>query len=304
MRLPALLLLACFAGLARGEAAAEPLQACMDAVFAGAREIVRDEPFTLRELCPELAEDQGLLTALPLQDAIGEDLTPAQLLDLRAAWVSTRTGPGPAGPLRPADLGPILEAMDTTDSEPSLWEQFRAWLLENLRSDNEAPSWLVEWLENLDFDGATAGFILKLLLAGIVLLAIGLVLNELVKADLRLSGAPSRRRPLPPQTGTGPEAADWDSLIGLPARQQPAALLQYLLNSLDRAGIIAVQRAWTNHEYAAAVRRRLPGASAAFARVVAAAEHAVYGGHEPVDEEARTLRRGAEQVRDALEPGA
>lgn len=304
MRLPALLLLASFAGIARGENSAAPLDACVDAVFAGAREIVREEPFDLRELCPELAENRMLLTALPLQAPLAEELTPAQLLDLRAAWADTRVESGAVEPLRPAALGPILEAMDTTDSEPGLWAQFRAWLLEHLRTDEEAPSWLVEWLENLDFDTATAGFVLKLLLAAIVLLAIGLVLNELMKADLRLSGVGGRRRPMQPQTRTGPEAADWNSIIGLPAKDQAAALLQYLVSSLDRAGVIAMQRAWTNREYAAAVRRRLPGVSTAFARVVAAAERTVYGGHEPVGDEARALRRGAEQVRDAVEQGA
>lgn len=299
MRLFGLLLFA-FAGIAQGQAV-HPLQACIDAIVGAPENVERVEPLMLSEHCPALARDRAQLDALPLQDPLGEGLTIAQMLDLRAALASAAEPPGAARLADPAALGPILESMDTGESSPDLWDRFRAWLLEHLRTDEEPPGWLVDWLDSVEFDPDTAAFIFKALLVVVVLLALWVVLNELMKADLRLGGRNARReKSSARQTASGGGKA----IESISATDQPAALLRRVLDALDRAGIIAVQRAWTNREYASAVRRRLPGAAQAFAALATAAELSVYAGRNPDEQERGQLFRQAEQIRDVLERGA
>lgn len=279
-----------------------PLQQCIDGAFADGYGAERDQPFPLEMVCPDLAAD-GMLQGLPLQAPLGEDVTPAQLLDLRALQQTTRNRPGLRNEADPAGLGPILEEMDTASAEPGLWERFRTWLLEHLRSDDEAPSWLVEWLDNIEIDEDTATLIFELLIVAIVLMGIGVVLNELMKADLRFSRSTARRAQVRPGGPQG-DAPDWEAIVRLPAGQQPAAMVRYLLEALERANILPVRRAWTYREYAKAIRSRLPAAAAAFSHLACAAEMAVYGNRKPDEQGSRELLENAEAVRDVLEQGA
>jgi hypothetical protein len=300
-----LLLVAALLVLSGARAQTGPsLQQCIDGAFADGFGAERDQPFPLEMVCPELAGD-GRLESLPLQAPLGEDVTPAQLLDLRALHQTTRHLPGAVNnEADPATLSPILKQMDTASEEPGLWERFRAWLLEHLRSDDEAQSWLVEWLDNVEIDEDTATLIFGLLIVAIVLMGVGVVLNELMKADLRFSGSTARRSRLHPGDGLQGDAPDWQTIASLPAGQQPAAALRYLLEALDRANIIPARRAWTYREYAKAIRSRLPAVANAFTHLTAAAEMAVYGNREPSERESRQLLASAEAVKHALEQGA
>jgi len=278
----------------------KPLQTCIDAVFESPYGAESGEPFPLEMLCPALASERDLLDTLPLQSPLGENLTPTQLLDLRAALATTRTNTA-ALLAEPAALGPILAQMDTSSTGPGIWERFTSWLLERLRTDEQAPAWLVEWLESIEFDGETALWVVRILLVAVVLMGLGILLNELMKADLRVRRRHRARRAARSLNRPSEGPLHWHAIGRLPAREQPAALLRYLVDALERAGIIAAQRAWTNREYAAAVRQKLPEPANAFARLAAAAEQTVYGGREPNEQEKDRVRQNAERVRDFLE---
>lgn len=282
---------------------APPVQRCIDRAFAGGYGAERDQPFPLEFVCPGLVDHGTALSELPLQNPLGEDVTPAQLLDLRAAYAAGQPGPAATHEPDPKALGAILETMDTASLQPGLWERLRAWLREHFRADNEAPSWLVEWLKDFQVDEDTAIFIFELLLVAIVLTAIGVVLNELMKADLRVSGSPGQRKRLPPGSEPETDRPDWGTVAALPRGQRPAALLRYLVDALDRAGVIPTRRAWTYREYTEAVRNKLPGGANAFARLATAAEMAVYGNHAPDEPENRQLLENAEEIRGLLEQG-
>ena len=97
MRLLPLLLLA-LAGIAQGQTV-PTIEACLDGIVDAPEAVERGEPFRLSEQCPALAKG-GAFDVLPLQYPVDDELTIAQVLDLRAALASAAE---PAGSARLPD---------------------------------------------------------------------------------------------------------------------------------------------------------------------------------------------------------
>jgi hypothetical protein len=212
--------------------------------------------------CPELPAalaDSAAAAWLPPDWNRGDnELSAAGLAELRQLLAQ------PAGPRRTPPqvrtLAGVLGSVVQSEEAPrSLWERFKDWLRHLLTpQESTAPqdSWLARFLQ-LNLSEKTATFISWSLLAATVLLALGIVVNE-----LRLAGVlRSRERATPEGTPAARGVVGpLSEVAAAPALEQPRLLLELIARRLAEQDRLPPARALTTRELTQ--RARLPDEAA------------------------------------------
>ncbi len=273
------------------------LHSCIKLIIAVEEPAEMDTPRDIYRDCPHLPPLFDLAAPLGIELPEGGELTLSQLLDIRDA-LDSRHQPT-TSPLDESRLQALL-AETLVNVEPSLWERFMEWLndwfIEEKKGD-KLPEWL-EWLNKLDISREQSQFIFNLSLALLVLMALGILFNELRRLPLSRAARAQRRK------GGGADATpadtlpDWSHIRALPPRQQATVLLRHLLRLMQERELLPDPRARTAGECVEAVATTLPEARPAFAHVAEAADRGLFGREQPLIDEA--LLAEAEALRDRL----
>jgi len=259
-------------------------------------------PDSFREIdlaadCPELL--------LSLTDSAWVDKTSlanhehpslAQLADLRYFLLGTFNQPQPGRTLDFSRLESILaETLDTDDHDQgqNWWERLLSWLRQRHKDREDVDlSWLEEWLENFSFSKTTAGFITYSVVALLLMLAVGLVINEV---RLARQGRPEfrpHRTARRGTTGTAPVAADTPPN----AQQLPGKvpeLLNLCIDYLIRNQRLPEARSSTNREFLRHLLHSGDSAASGFDQLLQQAESVLYGDRQIDTQTLQQCRRQA-----------
>lgn len=209
----------------------------------------------------------------------------------RDTWSREAAQPLPASRLDAGRVAAILASLEAPPRKASWWERFNRWLeswLGRAGEDADAPEWLAKLLGGIPPWAAKLVFwlVLGALVAGLAAIAV---------IELRAAGVLRRQQPRPAAAAPGAaretarEAPDLAFIGRLPARDQPAALLQWAIRRLVARRILPADRSLTNGELAAVLRTHAPAELPLFQRLACAAEAAVYGARAPAADEVRAL---------------
>ncbi|MGH8188417.1 MAG: hypothetical protein ACREUC_17795, partial [Steroidobacteraceae bacterium] len=154
-----------------------------DIIASCAETQIEDTGLTALETqCPGLTEALDESGYLPFISAEKRDeLHRHDLVDLQDV-VSRYAQPPTAGEIDPATLEPVLEAMRKEEAaRPLTWfERFKRWLRAMLaRQQGDSESLLSRWLEQFTVPANVRNAILYTSIILIVVLAIGVIINEL-----------------------------------------------------------------------------------------------------------------------------
>lgn len=183
----------------------------------------------------------------------------------------------PPGPALSLDaLDPILAELATTEIEAlSFWDRLWQWLVERfspVRDDTD-----LTWLNDFRVSDTVARWIFYLTAALIVLLGIGIVVNE-----LRHANAFRRRRKLGGGRINAPDvvpSTSVEDLLSLPLSEQPAMLLRLILARLEN--LRDRQLSLTHREIVRATIGLRPAQSQPLHKIANFAERIRYGGWLP-----------------------
>ncbi len=229
--------------------------------------------------CPEWGPLAERLAPLPLQPPLEALPNVDQLRD--AAYLDEGLGHPLSTPLSldRAALATQLESTRAAAAE-SWWQQFKRWLRSWMgQGQDVSDPLLVEWLQKLRLSDETADLLINLITLLLVVLALGVVVNEL--RQLRVTPAGGRRqRPgaatLPlPEAGEG--LADPAAIRQLPPRAQAAALWRYAIALLAARGQLSPRRGCTSGEYRRELARALPRLATPFGTLAKGADRALFG---------------------------
>lgn len=190
--------------------------------------------------------------------------------------------PPPGAALSLDALDPILAELAPTETQVvSLWDKLWDWLDELFDpvSDDENPP----WFRDFRVSDTIARWIFYITGALIVLLAIGIVANE-----LRHANAFRRRREHGGGRLTNPDVAastTVEDLLSLPLAEQPAELLRLILARLALANVTDRQESLTHREIVHATQSLEPGQSQPLHKVANIAERIRYGRRLPKEHE-------------------
>ncbi len=188
----------------------------------------------------------------------------------------------PPGPALSLDaLDPILaELATTTETEVlSLWDRLWQWLDERLNPVRDDAD--LAWLNDFRVSDTVARWIFYLTAALIVLLGIGIVVNE-----LRHANAFRRRRKLGGGRITDPDvvpSTSVEDLLSVPLSEQPAMLLRLILARLENLRDRHVSL--THREIVRATHGLRPAQSQPLHKIANFAERIRYGGWLPQQSE-------------------
>jgi len=199
--------------------------------------------------CPDLAP---ILAASPAAEWLphdwnqkGNELSAGGLADLRTLLLRYGTAAAPlAHPPRVERVGGILATLAAAhESRAGWWEHFKHWLRGILRRRDQAPQ--SDWLQRLLGEGSIPDAVVWATLGLVVLLAGGIVANE-----LRLAGvlrAPRRRARSAAATAAAP-GPGLQELEQAEPLQQPRLLLELIAAQLARQQRLPPARALTVRE--------------------------------------------------------
>jgi hypothetical protein len=220
----------------------------------------------------------------------------AQLADLRYFLLGTFSQPESGRTLDFSRLESILaETLDTDDHDQgqSWWERLLSWLRQRHKDRDDVDlRWLDAWLEKLSFSETTAEIVTYSVAALLLLLAIGLVINEVRLARQGRSAFRPHRTVHSGPTGAAPVAAATP-----PDAQQLPGKLPELLNVcidyLIRNQRLPEARSSTNREFLHHLLHRGDNAASGFDQLLQQAECVLYGDRH-ID--AQTLRQCRQQA--------
>ena len=194
--------------------------------------------------CPELPRrlaDSGWSAWMPRDwQSPGNDLSAASLRELRASVtreLATRT----VIPQLSVDtLRPILAELGEQDRKrESPWHRFQAWLRDLLdQRDNESSDgWVARSLSRLAQSDGLARVISWLCLAFVVVIAIGVVLNELrIAGVLRRVRSARSGRNIRDVHEPEPRVLQWSDVQGARIEDRPRLLLELIVSRLVTEG--------------------------------------------------------------------
>ncbi len=255
--------------------AEQKLHRCIELILAVEEPTELDRPRPVYRDCPHLPLLEGLTEPLGITLPEGHDYSLSQLLDIRDALESRRQAAG--APLDQSRLQALLKETLIT-APPSLWERFLRWLNEQLpgANDEDAPEWL-EWLNDLDISKEQSEFIFNLSLTLLILMALGILFNELRRLPWSRARQAQQRHGVDDTGAEGESIPEWASIRQLPPREQAAALLLHLLRLMQERGVLPEPRARTARECVERVGSALPDERTAFAQVADAADRGLFG---------------------------
>jgi hypothetical protein len=268
----------------------DSLDRCIDSRFIDNEAAEINETFPLDGECPALARQYPGHTALQkLQPALQNDTSLNQLLDIRTLLQQQQQLAQRAS--RTVDRG-FLEGLreelkfNSAVEEPGLWQKFINWLKAKYKPEEDEESkidWLLDLLEGKSFPDWLGKAIFYTSMAAILILAVFIVINELRAA--RRPGA--RHHRLQRQQGGRwaddlpvIESLNWEQIDHLPPRQQPGAILRFVIDCFIERGWLADNRSRTNLEMWRELRRTHGEAAPAFNTAINLSEQAIYGDHD------------------------
>ncbi|MBV8307793.1 MAG: hypothetical protein JO274_09970 [Gammaproteobacteria bacterium] len=229
--------------------------------------------------CPDLAAALSASAFAPWLPADwsrpDNELSSAGLSELRAQLARESSPGANAGPApRSERVGAVLAAVARSEEHAgrSWWQRFKDWLsgLVSARQHG-GEGWLTRWLPQLQLSTGTAEVIGWAAVALVVVLAAGIVLNE-----LRIAGVFTRRRDrLRTETAA---ASRYASSLDLAAigqatpEEQPALLLELIAARLTRQQRLPPARALTARELEQSAHLPQQRARAPFLELVAVSE--------------------------------
>jgi hypothetical protein len=252
-------------------------------IIASCSESTVDEPGleALEEACPGLTEALEASGYLPfLSSEKREELRTYDLPELQQ--VADRYAEPPTdAEVGLASLESVLETMRKEEEEarPLTWfERFKRWLRTMLsRQQQETDSALARWLKDFSIPETVRLVILYASIILIILLAIGVVINELrVAGVFRRGDAPQGRRAVGADGALIIDATDAD-LDAASADARVPLLLRMLVSTLVKSGRLRAERALTHSELGLRAKFDDTEQRECFRRVALLAERVVYG---------------------------
>jgi hypothetical protein len=252
-------------------------------IIASCSESTVDEPGleALEEACPGLTEALEASGYLPfLSSEKREELRTYDLPELQQ--VADRYAEPPTdAEVGLASLESVLETMRKEEeaARPLTWfERFKRWLRTMLsRQQQETDSALARWLKDFSIPETVRLVILYASIILIILLAIGVVINELrVAGVFRRGGAPQGRRAVGADGALIIDATDAD-LDAASADARVPLLLRMLVSTLVKSGRLRAERALTHSELGLRAKFDDTEQRECFRRVALLAERVVYG---------------------------
>lgn len=192
-----------------------------------------------------------------------------------AQWRADYAGPLQLPDLRPADLDRVLAELPLeAELGLSLWSQVWSWLREQLGGGSaEVPAWLRDW----QIPETVADWMLGLTVGACVLLALGIVGNELLQVyrSRAIAHVPGASAVAGGRT-FGSDTPTLADLGNYPLQDQPSVLLHIVLDRLQQRSMLTRQAGRTHQDLLqqAPELGELGGALATIAR---AAERTTYG---------------------------
>ena len=259
---------------------------------------ILDEPVTLGVVCPSLANDfeshpwRSLLPLSAEQLSVSDAFS---LQRLRDEYLNPSDGASTF--VSTANLAAILEDLPHRVEEgASWWDRFVNWLDETFGGESGA---LPEWLQDFTVAEGVFDWILYLSIAAVVILAVGIVLNEIAQHRK------GRRRRLDsdPWQVAAAESTPLalNDVRAAPPGLQPGLLLQLIVEQLQQQRLVSLQ-AGTTHRNVVKATRDLPQQSV-IARLAGAAERARYGGWHPDAADVAALTEDGEDALNTLSGG-
>ncbi len=245
-----------------------------------------DRPLDLEITCPSLG---GALGESPLGKWIrptpGGDMTLDQLVDLRHLVARMSPPEETNWTLNYSGLDALLAqtlVRKEGGDELGWWDRFLAWLEGLIREQDDADvRWLLRLLQALTPSAETAKFILYGSLVTLVLVAVGIVFNELRAAGIvKVFRQRSHRRVSmeSADTGAGASVLSPQGIRRLALVQQPAALLKLCIDQLICEHRLPDDKSLTNREFCLYLRSQHHEIAVRFTKLADYAERSVYGG--------------------------
>ena len=238
----------------------------------------------LESACPGLTsalEDSGYLPLLSTSERAALDVFDLSDLLLVDDWYQQQE----ARDVDVGTLGPILDSLRAEEPEraPGLLDRLQRWLRSLFgRQQTDPDNWLSRWLDELDVSDTVVRAILLVAIAVLLVMAIGVIYNELRAAGLL------RRRPVVQDDAVNAAtsaSADATELGALSAERKASMLLRMLVATLVRSGRLRTERGLTYRELSARATFDDAQQRESFRRVASLAERTVYGGREIAAEE-------------------
>jgi hypothetical protein len=236
----------------------------------------------LWQICPDL---ERAITDLGLDDHLDYDwrehISSTAIMDLARLTRRYQSEPPSRAPAV-STLSQVMLTVHPPGSSRSWWEQFKAWLRAWFAQPGRRDTdWLRGMMAHLKLPQALARVLWYLIMAGIIGLALWIVLRELKAAGVlsrRVAGGAGGARPLP-EPAHAHVAATSPDLESLPPWQRPAALLAALVQALRHSGRLGLERALTHRELGQRGAFDDAAQRARFLRVALLAERQLYGVH-------------------------
>lgn len=273
------------------------LSACIDLQFEhspapdsfGQIDLATDCP----ALLPSLA-DSGWLDKTSL--ASHDQPSLAQLADLRYFLLGTFEQQESGRTLDFSPLASILSATLVTDDHDqgqSWWQQLLGWLQQHHQDRDDADlRWLKEWLETFSFPETTAAVITYSVIALLLLLAAGIIINELRLARQGRSAWPPHRTVRRGPAATVTVSADTPSGVQQLPGKVPE-MLNLCIDYLIRNQRLPEARSSTNREFLRYLLQHRDSAAPGFDRLLRQAESILYGDRQIDAQTLQECRRQA-----------
>jgi hypothetical protein len=249
--------------------------------------------------CPELAMqlDRGSWAAwLPRGwKEPGNDLSAGGLKELRELVVrESEARQARAAP----DVSQLKDVMAglAARSEEGRWSRFKTWL-RSILERREQPSdedWFGRMASHLGVPQSLRQIVAYCALGAVVLIAAGIILNELRAAGLLSASHPARRRKMRGESLDSAEL-EWGAIERAPVRDKPRLLLELIVRRLGDRGLLPPAGGLTVRELTAAARLPQPDDRDRLSDLAQTAEQLRYSSREPQSQDLdKSVIRGRE----------
>lgn len=182
--------------------------------------------------------------------------------------------------VRTESLAAILQSLQETQQERELnWlEKFSRWIRGLSQDSQQAmPAWLQRWLEDTPLSQTIVRWMIYGALTLLVVMALGVVINELRAAGLLRRKGAKARAAAAAGAATAGELTIADLENAAPA-DRPSLLLRLLVAALVKRGRLRADRSLTHRELVARAAFDAAAQRESFGRLAALSERTIYGG--------------------------
>lgn len=260
----------------------------------------------LEEACPGLREaldDSGYRAFIP--ESARESLTRGGLEDLRALDARDQSQHAVAAAHDDvAKLAPVLRDLDQQrhTEQPLSWlDRVQRWL-EGLLQRRQAgqDSWLARWLRDFAMPQRVSQIILYGSIVLIVVIAIGVIVNEMRAAGIFRGGRRRRHGKVIEGAGSAMTNPVLPELNAVPISERPAVLLRMLVNSLLATGRLRTEKSLTHRELSVRAAFDADEQRNSFNQVAALSELIMYGNRAVAADEIDAVLQAGRRLDEQL----